>query len=168
MTCVPKCTNNYYTLAYNTTVTQTRKCTAMCPSSPPYYADEQIRKCVTKCANLTYRFVNNTYRGCLDFCPPQVYTATHIVDLFEDNTTWTCVSVCPEGYYAFKHPTDSKIRKCVLMCEIVAGVYYFAENITRSCATECPMKLYSTYGDRINFKCDYNCSRDQYRDNATK
>lgn len=168
MSCVPLCSNNYYAVAYTTVVTSTRKCVAMCPSSPAYFADEQTRKCVLQCANLTYKFVNNTYRGCLDYCPPQVFNATHQVDLYADNTTWTCVSLCPQGYWSFKHPTIATIRKCVKMCEIVAGVYYYADNITRSCATECPMKLYSTYGDRINFACVLTCARDQYRDNQTK
>ena len=95
MKCLELCTNNYYAVAYSNTVTQTRKCVAMCPSTPVLFADEQTRKCVSQCANLTYKFVNNTYRGCLSYCPPQVYTASHIVDLYEDNTTWTCVAVCP-------------------------------------------------------------------------
>ena len=127
MTCVANCLDDKYALAYNTSVTQTRKCTAMCPSSPIFLADEQNKKCVRKCANETYKFVNNTYRGCLDYCPPQVFSPTYSVDLFTDNTTWTCVSVCPSGYYAFTHPTISTIRNCVKICDMVGAVHYFAE-----------------------------------------
>lgn len=45
------------------------------------------------------------------------------------------------------------------MCQIVSGVYYFADDVSRSCITQCPMVIYSTYGDRIDFKCVKNCSR---------
>ena len=139
MTCVAVCPDDGYALAYNTTVTQTRKCVEMCPSSPAYLADEQNHKCVLTCANGTYKFINNTYRGCLDYCPQQVFNSSVSMDLYTDNTTWTCVSVCPFGYYAFKHPTNSTIRKCVPMCEIVDDVYYFAEENTRKCVTDCPL-----------------------------
>lgn len=110
-----------------------RKCVAMCPSSPAYFADEQTKNCVLRCANETFKFVNNTYRGCLSYCPLQIFNATKNITLYEDNTTWTCVSVCPVGYYAFKHPNDITIRKCVKMCKIVDGVYYFADDVSRSC-----------------------------------
>lgn len=86
------------------------------------------------------------------------------VTLFEDNTTWTCVSVCPLGYFAFKHPTDDSIRKCVKDCKIVNTIYYFAETMSRTCVTECPMFVYKTFGDRINFKCVEVCTREQFRD----
>lgn len=140
----------------------------MCPSSPAYFADEQTKTCVLKCANLTFKFTNNTYRGCLSYCPLQILNATKNITLYEDNTTWTCVSVCPLGYYAFAHPTDTTIRKCVKMCQIIAGVYYFADDITRSCVTECPTKVHNTWGDKITFKCVKTCSRKQYRDITTK
>lgn len=104
--CVENCASGY-ALAYNTSTTKTRKCVSMCPSTPVLYADEQNKKCVTKCANLTYKFVDNTYRGCKDYCPVQVFNATHSVVLYRDNTTWSCVAVCPKGYYAFKHPTEA-------------------------------------------------------------
>ena len=68
--CEQQCSTGY-ALAYNTSVTKTRKCVSMCPSSPVFFADEQNKKCVLKCANLTYQFVNNTYRGCLEYCPAQ-------------------------------------------------------------------------------------------------
>lgn len=74
------------------------------------------------------------------------------------------MAVCPLGYYAFKHPSNDTIRKCVRMCEIVAGVYYFADDLTRSCVTACPMRKQKTYGDRIAFKCVKTCTRKQYRD----
>ena len=105
----------------------------MCPSTPVLYADEQNKKCVPKCANLTYQFVNGTYRGCLSYCPPQVYNASHTVDLFRDNTTWKCVSVCPNGYYAFSDPDDNTIRDCVPICHMSGTDYYFAEENTRTC-----------------------------------
>jgi ferredoxin-like protein FixX len=126
MTCVDTCSGLQYRLAYNNTVSTTRKCVAMCPSSPVFYADEQTRTCVTKCANETYLFFNNSYRGCVKVCPAQVYTTTHSVDLYADNTTWRCVSVCPLGYFALKHPTNTSIRLCVKMCEVIGGVYYFS------------------------------------------
>lgn len=136
----------------------------MCPSSPVYFADSFTKTCVLKCANLTYKFVNNTFRGCLSYCPEQIFNVTHSVTLYEDNETWNCVSVCPPGYYAFKHPSDTSIRKCVKMCQIVNSVYYFADDVSRSCVTACPMKVHSTYGDRLVFKCVKICTRKQYRD----
>lgn len=121
-----------------------------------------------KCANQTYKFVNNSYRGCLSYCPLQIFSATKNLTLYEDNTTWTCVAVCPLGYYAFKHPTNDQIRKCVKMCQIVNNVYYYAEDVSRSCVTACPMKLHKTFGDRITFKCTPVCSTKQFRDTTTK
>lgn len=140
----------------------------MCPTSPSFYADEQTKTCVTQCANQTYLFINNTYRGCLKVCPPQVYSGGLSVDLYADNTTWKCVSVCPQGYYAFKHPTNTSVRLCVKMCEVVAGTYYFAENMKRTCVTSCPLALYGTYGDAIDLACVSTCSRQQFRDKVTK
>ena len=95
---------------------------------------------------------------CLDFDDTAGLKKTYI-DLFEDNTTWTCVAVCPLGYFAFKHPTNTSYRKCVRMCHVISGVYYFADDVSRSCVTKCPMIKYSVYGDKINFKCVKNCSR---------
>ncbi len=51
---------------------------------------------------------------------------------------------------------------------MVGGTYYFADAVSRSCVTECPMVLHSTWGDRIDFRCVGTCSREQLRDNATK
>ena len=101
-------------------------CLSMCPSTPAYLADLQSGVCVLKCANNTYQYTNNTFRGCLDTCPPKVFTNGLSVDLYEDNTTWACVQVCPYGYYAFKHPSDTSIRECVKTCPMVGATYYFA------------------------------------------
>ena len=81
------------------------------------------------------------------------------MDLYADNTTWKCVGVCPLGYFALKHPTNTSIRVCVKMCEVIAGDYYFAESMTRKCVTVCPLRLYGTYGDRISLACVSDCSR---------
>ncbi len=53
------------------------------------------------------------------------------------------------------------------MCQIVGGVYYFADDVTRSCVTKCPTKVHNTWGDRLIFKCVKNCTRKQYRDVTT-
>lgn len=139
----------------------------MCPDNPPMLADLQSGMCVLKCANLTYEFSNNTFRGCLYVCPPQVFNASLQIDLFADNTTWTCVDVCPYGFYAFKHPTDNTIRTCVRMCPMVGTTYYYAEDSTRMCVTDCPLLYEGTYADKIDFKCTQVCSREQFKDNST-
>jgi hypothetical protein len=139
----------------------------MCPSTPPYLADLQNGVCVTKCANDTYKFTNNTFRGCLYYCPPQVFNSSLIMNLFADNTTWSCVQTCPYGYYAFLHPTNATIRICVRYCPMVGSTYYFAEDNSRTCITSCPMLVYGSYGDQIDFRCVVSCSRFQYRDNSS-
>lgn len=130
--CVSNCTSANFPYKYR--YMSIRRCVAMCPSSPAYFADEQTKNCVLRCANGTFRYVNNTYRGCLSYCPLQIFNATINTTLYEDNTTWTCVAVCPLGFYAFKHPSNPLIRKCVRMCQI-SGVYYFADDESRSCVT---------------------------------
>jgi hypothetical protein len=75
--------------------------------------------------------------------------------------------VCSYGYYAFKHPSDTTIRICVKYCQMVGSVYYYADDPSRSCVTNCPMFVYGTYGDKIDFKCVSYCSRGQFRDNST-
>lgn len=139
----------------------------MCPTKPPMLADLQSFTCVSKCANETFSFVNNSFRGCLDYCPPQVYSANLQVNLYADNTTWSCVVVCPYGYYAFAHPSNDKIRTCVKMCPMVGTTYYYAEDSTRTCVTTCPLLYKFSYADSIDFRCTTVCSRSQYKDNST-
>lgn len=113
-----------------------------CDAGRSEFKDWSTNRCVKKCPSIPSLYAQNSTRSCVAFCD---------VGWFGLNTTRICTQSCPSPYYA-----DPSTTFCELKCFI--GADRFADNISRSCVTNCP-----NYTDPITNKPVIT-----YEDNSTK
>lgn len=80
-------------------------------------------------------------------------------DHYADNITVTCVSKC-SGSFAYV-----AIKMCVNVCPVISSVMYYADPVTRICATTCTHNAtIQLHENHLNQTCVSDCDPDYYLD----
>jgi hypothetical protein len=146
----------------------TKTCVTTCPKYSFADLSQGYGMCVYVCPSLTngtLQYADNSTKLCVKICPAANGT-------WGDNSTWSCVLTCPNGTYAQLSPYRYCVTNCALgtwgsditrycvssplLCPVVNGSNYYADNTTTMCVKVCPASA-GLWGENTTRVCLTTC-----------